>query len=157
MNRCVIKSPIGNIGIGEDDGKILTIQFTDNTLLAPNTDILINAANELSEYFEGRRKGFDMVLGPLGTDFQHKVWNKLLKIPYGKTITYLELAKQLGDPNTIRAAASANGKNPLAIVIPCHRVIGSNGSMIGYAGGLDRKQALLQLEGASVMSQMNIF
>ena len=132
MNRCVIKSPIGNIGINEADGKILAIQFTDDKLEEPTTDSLRNAVSELSEYFDGSRKVFDMVLEPEGTDFQQRVWSMLLNIPYGKTISYLELANQLGDPKTIRAAASANGKNPLAIVIPCHRVIGSDGSMTGY-------------------------
>ena len=157
MNRCVIKSPVGNIGINEADGKILAIQFTDDKLEEPNTDSLSNAVLELSEYFEGSRKVFDMVLEPEGTDFQQKVWNKLISIPYGTTISYLELANQLGDPKTIRAAASANGKNPLAIVIPCHRVIGSDGSMTGYASGIEKKRSLLQIEGAPIMSQMNIF
>ena len=98
------------------------------------------------KYFEGKRNQFDLNLNPAGTDFQKKVWNELLQIPYGKTCSYLDIAKRLGDPKSIRAAATANGKNPLWIVIPCHRVIGSDGSLTGYAGGLWRKKWLLDHE-----------
>jgi methylated-DNA-[protein]-cysteine S-methyltransferase len=104
---------------------------------------------QLNDYFEGKRTEFDVLLNPQGTDFQKKVWNGLLQIPYGKTMSYLELSKQLGDVKAIRAVASANGKNPLWIIIPCHRVIGTDGSLTGYAGGLWRKKWLLELENPS--------
>lgn len=116
---------------------------------AKSTEMLADAAIQLEEYLLGHRKNFSLALDPAGTEFQKKVWNILLKIPFGKTQTYAWLADQLGDPKVIRAAASANGKNPLAIVIPCHRVIGTNGSLTGYAGGLQNKQFLLHLERAN--------
>ena len=101
---------------------------------------------QFEEYFNGDRTVFDLKLNPSGTDFQKKVWDALLQIPFGKTISYLELSKQLGDVKAIRAVASANGKNPLWIVVPCHRVIGTNGDLTGYAGGLHRKKWLLEHE-----------
>ena len=110
---------------------------------------------QLQEYFDGKRKAFDIKLNPEGTDFQKKVWNRLLEILYGKTLSYLELSKQLGDVKAIRAVANANGKNPIWIIIPCHRVIGSDGSLTGYAGGLSRKQWLLEHE--SPYKQTSLF
>jgi len=112
-------------------------------------EILEKAARQLEEYLSGKRETFDLKLDPDGTDFQKKVWDLLQTIPFGKTKTYAWMADQLGDPKVIRAAASANGKNPIAIVIPCHRVIGSDGSLTGYAGGLDNKRFLLELERAN--------
>lgn len=112
-------------------------------------DILKNAARQLEEYLRGERETFDLNLAPEGTDFQKKVWELLQTIPFGKTRTYAQMAQQLGDPKVIRAAASANGKNPIAIVIPCHRVIGTDGSMTGYSGGLENKRFLLELERAN--------
>jgi len=103
---------------------------------------------QFTEYFKGQRKKFDLPLEIVGTEFQKRVWKELEKIPYGETITYKELSIRLGDEKVIRAAASANGANPLSIIIPCHRVIGSDGSLIGYGGGLDVKEKLLQLEGS---------
>ena len=111
--------------------------------------VLEDAVYQFKEYFEGTRTQFDLLLNPFGTDFQKKVWNALLEIPYGKTISYLELSKRLGDVKAIRAVAAANGKNPLWIVVPCHRVIGSNGDLVGYAGGLHRKKWLLEHESPS--------
>ena len=110
--------------------------------------ILKIALQQLDEYFKGKRKDFTVELILEGTDFQKKIWRQLRKIPYGKTISYLELAKRLGDEKVIRAAASANGQNPIPIIIPCHRVIGNDGSLTGYAGGLLKKQWLLEHEGA---------
>ena len=110
---------------------------------------------QLREYFEGQRNHFDFKLNPQGTDFQQKVWQELLNIPYGKTLSYLELSKKLGDVKAIRAVASANGRNPLWIVVPCHRVIGTNGSLTGYAGGLWRKKWLLEHE--SPTGQQSLF
>ncbi len=109
-------------------------------------EILNIASTQLEEYLLGKRENFDLPLDPDGTDFQKKVWTLLQTIPYGKTQTYAQMADKLGDPKVIRAAASANGRNPIAIVIPCHRVIGTNGSLTGYAGGLENKRFLLDLE-----------
>jgi methylated-DNA-[protein]-cysteine S-methyltransferase len=104
--------------------------------------------SQLTDYFKGKRKVFNLPLEIAGTEFQKKVWDELLRIPYGETISYKELAIRLGDEKIIRAAAHANGVNPLPIVIPCHRVIGSNGSLVGYGGGLHIKAKLLELEGS---------
>jgi methylated-DNA-[protein]-cysteine S-methyltransferase len=110
------------------------------------TDLLKKSISQLDEYFEGKRKDFDLPLGQAGSAFQMNVWDHLTKIPYGKTISYLQLSKQIGDVKAIRAIAAANGKNNLAIVVPCHRVIGSNATLVGYAGGLWRKKWLLEHE-----------
>lgn len=106
----------------------------------------IQLNEQFDDYFQHKKWTFDVPLKPKGTDFQVRVWNELQKIPFGKTISYLKLAQDLGDEKTIRAAASANGKNPISIIIPCHRVIGKDGSLTGYAGGLHRKKYLLELE-----------
>lgn len=120
-------------------------------------EILQQAQEELQKYFDGNLKEFSLNLDPEGTDFQKKVWTLLYKIPYGKTWTYADMANKLGDPKVIRAAASANGKNPIAIVIPCHRVIGTNGSLTGYAGGLENKRYLLDLENRVANGVMELF
>ena len=112
------------------------------------------AVTQLNEYFEGKRQNFDFKINPKGTDFQQKVWLELLNIPFGKTMSYLELSKKLGDVKAIRAVASANGKNPLWIVVPCHRVIGTDGSLTGYAGGLWRKKWLLEHESPSLQQSL---
>ena len=104
------------------------------------------AVIQLQEYFAGQRQTFDFVLNPPGTDFQKRVWQALLDVPFGQTRSYLALSRQLGDEKAIRAVAAANGKNPLWIVVPCHRIIGTNGDLVGYAGGLWRKKWLLELE-----------
>lgn len=109
--------------------------------------ILVQAIAELSEYFSGQRKEFTVPLDEVGTDFQLRVWQLLREIPYGQTITYGELARRFGDPNAVRAVAGANARNPIGIVTPCHRVIGANGKLTGYAGGLENKEFLLRLEG----------
>jgi len=104
------------------------------------------ARRQLDEYFAGRRSDFDLPLSPRGTDFQQRVWLELLTIPHGSTSTYGDIARRIGNPNAMRAVGLANGKNPIAIIVPCHRVIGSNGKLTGYAGGLGMKQTLLDLE-----------
>lgn len=148
MKTCIIKSPLGFTKIiGDEDGiSSITVLNSEEKI----TDIipieLEDCVIQLHEYFEGIRKQFDLKLNPNGTDFQMKVWNALAHIPYGKTVSYLDLSKQLGDVKAIRAVANANGKNPLWIIAPCHRVIGSDGSLTGYAGGLHRKQWLLEHE-----------
>ncbi|MCD8448728.1 methylated-DNA--[protein]-cysteine S-methyltransferase [Tenacibaculum dicentrarchi] len=118
-------------------------------------DCLHNCVVQLSEYFARIRTTFDLKLNPQGTDFQQKVWAELLNIPFGKSTTYLQQSKQLANPKAIRAVASANGKNPISIIIPCHRVIGSDGSLTGYAGGLWRKKWLLEHE--SDCKQQSLF
>ena len=108
--------------------------------------VLKKCVFQLQQYFDGNRKEFDLKLNPKGTEFQKRVWSQLQAIPYGKTTSYLEFSKQLGDAKAIRAVANANSKNPIGIVIPCHRVIGSDGRLTGYAGGLHRKKWLLEHE-----------
>lgn len=157
METCIIKSPLGYTKIVGDEDGIASISILNSE--EKQTDIipleLEDCVCQLNEYFEGERTQFDLNLNPQGTDFQQKVWNALQTISYGKTVSYLELSKQLGDVKAIRAVANANGKNPLWIVVPCHRVIGSDGSLTGYAGGLHRKQWLLEHE--SPYKQQSLF
>ncbi|MCX7124214.1 MAG: methylated-DNA--[protein]-cysteine S-methyltransferase, partial [Gammaproteobacteria bacterium] len=118
-----------------------------NTLSkSKNEKTIIETKKQLSEYFQGKRKKFDLPLIFKGTDFQMKAWKQLLKIPYGKTISYAEQAEKTGDKNKARAVGMANGQNPISIIIPCHRVIGSNGHLTGFGGGIDKKAILLKLE-----------
>lgn len=121
------------------------------------TDLLDEAKSQLNEYFAKERITFDLPLLFVGSDFQKSVWEKLLTIPYGKTTSYLELSRTLGDEKAIRAVATANGANAISIIVPCHRVIGSDGSLTGYAGGLNAKQKLLQLEGMNFGEQLELF
>ena len=114
------------------------------------TELIKNAKKQLDEYFAGKRKNFDIPIELNGTDFQIKVWKELLKIPYGETCTYLDIAKRVGNPNASRAVGMANNKNKIMIIVPCHRVIGSNKKLVGYAGGLDIKEKLLKLEKENV-------
>jgi methylated-DNA-[protein]-cysteine S-methyltransferase len=144
-----LETPIGRLRIEANEALITRIHFEDaDTLLIIESSYHINevASMQLQEYFAGSRKTFDFPFQQVGTEFQHRVWNKLLDISCGKTISYVQLARQLNDEKCIRAAASANGKNDLAIVVPCHRVIGSNGKLVGYAGGIWRKKWLLEHE-----------
>lgn len=156
METAFIQSPLGITKIeGDANGITLISVSTEGSVSIEIPKSLQNAVIQLQEYFEGSRKDFTINLNPQGTDFQKKVWQELLNIPFGKTISYLELSKKLGDVKAIRAVASANGKNPLWIVVPCHRVIGSDGSLIGYAGGLWRKKWLLEHE--SSQKQQTLF
>jgi len=123
-------------------------EFTPATKLRSDDPYLFGIFDQLKEYFAGTRKEFEVPLDVEGTEFQKKVWQQLQKIPYGKTISYKSLSERLGDVKSIRAVGKANGQNPIAIIIPCHRVIGADGSLIGYAGGLLIKEKLLHLEGA---------
>jgi len=116
--------------------------------ISPDDLKVVTAFKQLREYFERERKEFQLKLEIIGTDFQKKVWNELTKIQYGETISYGELAIRMGNKNLMRAVAAANGSNPIPIIIPCHRVIGADGSLTGYGGGLDVKQKLLELEGS---------
>lgn len=119
--------------------------------------ILQTTRQQLQEYFEGIRESFDIPLLLAGSDFQKKVWKELQEVPFGKTESYLSLSRKLGNENAIRAVAAANGANAISIIIPCHRVIGSSGELVGYAGGLSAKKALLKLEKAQVSEQMSLF
>lgn len=142
------KSPIGWIELTGNDQEIHSITFQEQEPTASENPPLIaqKLHQNLDAYFQKGEWNFDYKLEPKGTDFQQKVWNELQKIPFGKTISYQELAIRLGDEKVIRAAASANGRNPIALLIPCHRVIGKDGSLTGYAGGMHRKKFLLELE-----------
>ena len=113
----------------------------------PQAPDLAACGRQLAEYFAGTRTGFDLPLAPRGSDFQQRVWREIARVPYGETISYAELAKRAGAPGQARAAGAATGRNPVGVVIPCHRIVGSDGSLTGYAGGLDRKRVLLELEG----------
>ena len=148
MKTVFINTPLGFTEIQGDENGISKIHVM-NEDVEISTKIpkeLKEAVLQLQDYFDGKRTTFTFPLNPSGTDFQKKVWQELLHIPFGKTCSYLELSKKLGDAKAIRAVASANGKNPLWIVVPCHRVIGTNGSLTGYAGGLWRKKWLLEHE-----------
>lgn len=151
-----IKTPLGITLIEGDALGISKIWvLNDDVPLTENIpEELQNAATQMQEYFEGSRNDFTFKLNPQGTDFQKKVWNALLEIPFGKTMSYHELSVKLGDVKAIRAVASANGKNPLWIVVPCHRVIGADGSLTGYAGGLWRKKWLLEHENPPVQQRL---
>lgn len=150
------KCPLGVVKIVGDANGISEISILDEGEVSdsiPND--LEQAVIQLQEYFERKRTHFDLKLNPKGTDFQQSVWQELLNIPYGETLSYMELSKKIGDVKAIRAVAIANGKNPLWIVIPCHRVIGTDGSLTGYAGGLWRKKWLLELENPT--NQQSLF
>ena len=179
METCFINSPLGITKIvGDADGIVSITVLNYNTLSEARegksnnlsfprkweseekiTDIipevLEDCVIQLNEYFDGNREKFSLKLNPQGTDFQKRVWEALKTIPHGKTLSYLQLSQQLGDVKAIRAVANANGKNPLWIIVPCHRVIGSDGSLTGYAGGLHRKQWLLEHE--SPYKQQSLF
>ncbi len=126
--------------------KILPAGFPKGSITQKDTPLISSAKRQLDEYFQGKRKSFDLPLSPFGTQFQQKVWNALCTIPYGETRSYKEIAAQIQNPKGCRAVGMANNRNPIMIIIPCHRVIGSNGSLTGYAGGLDIKQWLLAHE-----------
>ncbi|MEO0527968.1 MAG: methylated-DNA--[protein]-cysteine S-methyltransferase [Bacteroidota bacterium] len=157
MEIVYIQTPLGVAKLeGNENGlAAITVLNNDEIISATIPEVMEDAVYQLQEYFEGRRQSFSLSLNPQGTDFQKKVWVALQEIPYGKTLSYLELSKKLGDVKAIRAVAAANGKNPLWIVIPCHRVIGSDGSLTGYAGGLHRKKWLLEHE--SPARQQSLF
>ena len=156
MEIVYIKTPLGIAKIIGDENGVTEISVLDDGIVTEQIpSILQETVAQLNEYFEGKRTSFDFKLNPKGTDFQQKVWKSLLEIPFGKTRTYLEQSKILGDVKAIRAVASANGKNPLWIVVPCHRVIGTDGSLTGYAGGLWRKKWLLEHENPT--NQQSLF
>lgn len=150
-DRVYVETPMGTAEIVGDDFGIVSISVIDDKISASANipESLMDCAKQLREYFEGSRTAFTLNLNPKGTDFQKKVWKALLTIPFGTTTTYLKQTLGLGNEKAIRAVAAANGKNPIWIIIPCHRVIGSNGSLTGYASGLWRKKWLLEHENPS--------
>ncbi|WP_269233947.1 methylated-DNA--[protein]-cysteine S-methyltransferase [Flavobacterium flavigenum] len=158
METVYINSPLGITKIIGDTNGISVISVSDvgtNEISETIPEVLKDAVSQLDEYFKGKRTDFNLKLNPKGTEFQQKVWKALLEIPYGKTVSYMDQTKKLGDIKAIRAVASANGKNPLWIVVPCHRVIGTNGSLTGYAGEIWRKKWLLEHE--SPTAQQSLF
>ncbi|MGY5851214.1 methylated-DNA--[protein]-cysteine S-methyltransferase [Salegentibacter sp. F14] len=152
-----LKTPLGIAKIKGSEEGVSEIKILDKT--PPPTsevpEMLLPAVEQIEAYFRGELKEFNFKVKLEGTDFQKRVWSALMEIPYGKTQSYMELSKRLGDAKAIRAVASANGRNPLWIVIPCHRVIGSDGSLTGYAGGISRKRWLLEHEG--ILTQQRLF
>ncbi len=156
------QSPVGLLKIGGTDNYIAELMFIDNkeqmSYGEPGiSEVMHQCTEELIEFFNGKRRSFDIPVHQDGTAFQQRVWGELLNIPFGKTISYLDMAKRLGDEKVIRAAASTNGKNKIAIIVPCHRVIGSDKSLTGYSGGLWRKKWLLQHEFRIVHGVQTLF
>ena len=153
-----IRTPLGTL-LATAEGDTLTGLYFEGGRHAPeasnewtedpSSPPLAACAKQVADYLEGKRTDFRLPLAPTGTTFQQRVWKEIARIPYGKTITYAELAKRAGSPGSARAAGAATGRNPLSIIVPCHRVVGTSGSLTGYAGGLDRKARLLRLEGIS--------
>ena len=141
-------TPVGKLCIGETNGAItrVTWEHLPKEYVLEETELIRKCKQQLDEFFEGKRKEFDLPLAPTGTVFQKKVWDALTKIPYGETRSYKDIAIAVDNPKGFRAVGMANNKNPIAIIVPCHRVIGSNGKLVGYAGGMDVKTFLLQLE-----------
>uniref|UniRef100_UPI004049FBA9 methylated-DNA--[protein]-cysteine S-methyltransferase n=1 Tax=Fulvivirga sp. TaxID=1931237 RepID=UPI004049FBA9 len=157
MGQANFNSPVGPIAICSEDGYITKIEFNKHLEAEATDSVIEDCKTELTEYFDGKRKTFDIKIKPVGTEFQLRVWNMLKEIPFGKTISYSDLAIRLGDLKVIRAAGTANGKNKIPIIIPCHRVIGKDGSLVGFAGGLDIKEKLLRHEGVISGEQIKIF
>lgn len=149
INAFYYDTKIGRIGIAENGRGIVHLDFGEIDIIdiiIKETDLLKEAAKQLIEYLDGKREQFDLPLEPNGTEFQLKVWNALREIPYGQTASYKDIAEKIGNIKACRAVGMANNKNPIAIIIPCHRVIGSSGKLVGYAGGLGIKEMLLNLE-----------
>ena len=147
--HCIYKynSIIGDIFISADENFLLSVQFVNHNFIENQENKIIRQTiKQFDEYFRGKRKKFELPLNPKGTEFQKKVWLQFIKIPYGKTATYKDIATLIGNSNASRAVGNANNKNPIPIFIPCHRVIGKNGKLTGYRGGLYLKQFLIQLE-----------
>jgi methylated-DNA-[protein]-cysteine S-methyltransferase len=156
MDYCRMQSPFGPLLLASDAAGLRCLHLDVPGHASPfqedwqeRPERLASANQQLQAYFEGKLRSFELVLAPAGTPFQRRVWDALLRIPYGETRSYLDVALSVGAPSAVRAVGAANGRNPIAIVIPCHRVIGSNGSLTGYGGGIEMKARLLALEGAA--------
>jgi methylated-DNA-[protein]-cysteine S-methyltransferase len=153
MYYCYLETPIGDLLLAGDDDALEMVGFPEGSgRLEPEPEWIFNekpfaeAASQLTEYFAGKRQSFDLKLKPTGTEFQLQVLDELQKIPYGTTCSYSDIANRIGRPKAVRAVGAANGRNPLPIIIPCHRVIGASGDLTGFGGGLPTKEALLRLE-----------
>lgn len=160
----VIDSPLGELTAVAEDGALTGLYFPRHRgmpldeALGPRTgEGFEELRHQLEEYFTGGRTRFDLPLAPRGEPFQHRVWQLLREIPYGETRSYGELARDLGDPSLARAVGAANGRNPLSVVVPCHRVVGADGRLTGYAGGLERKRFLLELEAPAAAGAGRLF
>lgn len=150
MDLILFDTPYGLMGLGEEQGAISALYLPGRgmpRIATRETPLLAEGKGQLLEYFSGKRREFDLPLAPRGTSFREKVWAALCDIPYGETITYGQLAQRIGNPKAVRAVGQANHHNPIPIIIPCHRVVGADGSLTGYGGGLELKKALLELEG----------
>lgn len=159
-----IDSPVGPLMLAADDAGLRYVEFRENRYPADHADwhggdtpVLQAAEAQLGEYFAGTRTRFDLPLAPRGSEFQVAVWRELARIPFGTTISYAQLAQRLGNANAMRAVGAANGRNPLPIVLACHRVIGADGALVGFGGGLPVKEFLLRLEGALPGEQVSLF
>ncbi|MBF4191094.1 methylated-DNA--protein-cysteine methyltransferase [Mycolicibacterium phlei] len=156
-------SPVGMLTLAGRDGRVMHLRMTDQTYepsrdgWIPDERAFPEAVEQLEAYFAGELSEFDLELELVGTDFQRRVWAALLTIPYGETRSYGEIARQIGAPGASRAVGLANGHNPISIIVPCHRVIGANGSLTGYGGGLERKRLLLDMEKRRVSSALTLF
>lgn len=153
MNYQFLDSPIGRLRLVSDGEHMVAIEFEDRygdiaADIESTDDVLTECARQLGEYFAGERREFKLPLAPAGTEFQQTVWQALRQIPYGSLSSYTDIARNIERPTAMRAVGAANGRNPLPIVVPCHRVVGSDGSLTGFAGGLKTKRQLLELEGA---------
>ena len=156
-------TPIGKLHVAVDDSGLRFVMFENNKYDAPHrenwkrdTSVTREAREQLLQYFSGDRKEFDLVLNPVGTEFQKQTWHILAKIPFGETWSYGQVASKIGSPKAVRAVGAANGRNPLPIILPCHRVIGSNGTLTGFGGGLPTKQWLLEHEGMTCAHQTSL-
>lgn len=154
ISYSIIKSPVDELLLVANRSALIGMYFEGYPIAKhwtrdPNHPILEGAAAQLKEYFAGKRKTFSLPIHFDGTDFQNAVWSNIAKIPYGETITYSDLARQAGSPDAVRAAGASTGRNPISIIVPCHRVMGKNGSLTGFGGGLPRKRYLLNLENAN--------
>jgi len=157
MRYAFIDSPLGRVLLQSHDSRLAGLYFCDGghvpsigaeDVLAPADPVILRTALQLGEYFEGRRRSFDIPLHLAGTPFQRIVWSILQEIPFGHTMSYGGMAVRTGRPGAARAVGAANARNPVSILVPCHRAVGANGSLTGYSGGIGRKQALLEMEGA---------
>lgn len=161
MHTALFHNELGVARLYATDEALVRMDILDaaeaHTEVTEETPLLARAKDQLTRYFAGELQAFDLPLAPVGTEFQRRVWAELLKIPFGSTISYHELAVRLGDEKCIRAAASANGKNPIWLIIPCHRVIGADGKLVGYAGGLWRKKKMLQHEMQFIRPEGTLF
>ena len=157
-------SPVGELFLAADDKALRIIEFPENrhavkrlsSWIDGDNAVLAETRRQLDDYFAGKRRGFDLPLSPSGTAFQQDVWMALRQIPYGETWSYADLARRIDKPAAVRAVGAANGRNPLPIVVPCHRVIGADGSLTGFGGGLPTKRFLLQLEGALPQGELRV-